>query len=83
MILIAVIFGYISGIAPIIAYKILENKKEKVQVENQKKEEKVSNEIFDEWLNGPKKENEINENKQVTSEDIFKEYVTGKVEKGE
>ena len=69
MILIAVIVGYILGIAPFVAPKILELRKEKAVEETNKEDEKTHNEIFDEWLNGPKK--------TVNQADIYNEYITG------
>ena len=73
MILIAVIVGYILGIAPFIFPKILDAKKE--MPENVSSEDiKTQNEIFDEWLNGPK----------LNQEDLYKEYMTGEeTRKGE
>ena len=72
MILIAVIVGYILGIAPFIVLKIVNNKEQKVAENKEEENYKVQQEIFDEWLNGPKKENQINQ------EDIINEYLTGK-----
>lgn len=70
MILLAVIVGYILGIAPLVVPKIIELIKDKsTEVINQE-EEKTQTEIFNEWLNGPTKE--------VNQEDIYNEYITGK-----
>lgn len=84
MVLIAVIIGYLLGIAPFITPKILELincKKE----EKQSKEDKTTQEqILDEWLNGAsKKEAPVNEEIQKNQADIFKEYLTGIETKGE
>lgn len=68
MILVAVIIGYLLGVAPFIVPKIIERIDSKQKVEVNQEEEKERNEIFDEWLNGAK---------QVNQEDIYKEYVTG------
>ena len=70
MILIAVIVGYILGIAPFIVPKVLEMKNNKVHEQINEEEEKTQAEIFSEWLNGPKKE--------VNQSDIYNEYITGK-----
>ena len=79
MILIAVIVGYVLGIAPFIYIKLLERQKN-TQVEKQ--EEKIEDktqEILDEWLNGAKEVNKV----EVTQEDLYEEYTTGIVKKGE
>lgn len=73
MILIAVIVGYILGIAPFVVPKILEMKNNKVKEQTDKDEEKTQVEIFNEWLNGPQKEPA-----KVNQEDIYNEYITGK-----
>lgn len=81
MVLIAVIIGYLLGIAPFITPKILELihcKKE----ERQNKDDKTSQEqILDEWLNGTSKEE--TQTTQVNQADILKEYLTGIETKGE
>ena len=74
MILLAVIVGYILGIAPFVVPKILELRKNKVVEDTNKEDSKTQNEIFDEWLNGPKQE--VNTN-QVNQEEIYNEYITG------
>lgn len=68
MILIAVIVGYILGVTPFVAPKILEIRNNKVN-EQINKEEKTQTEIFNEWLNGPQKE--------INQSDIYNEYITG------
>ena len=68
MILIAVIVGYILGVTPFIAPKILGIRNNKVN-EQINKEEKTQTEIFNEWLNGPQKE--------INQSDIYNEYITG------
>ena len=74
MILVAVIVGYVLGAMPVVLPKIIEfintRKKTIEEVEDDEKQK----EIFDEWLNGPKKEQN-----GVIQEDIFNEYVTGQV----
>ena len=73
MILIAVIVGYILGITPFIVLKIINNKEVKIEENREAEFYKVQQEILDEWLNGPKKqENTINQ------QDIINEYLTGK-----
>ena len=76
MILIAVIVGYILGIAPFVVPKIVEMKQNKTKREVEVQEDKTTTEIINEWLNGPQKEDEEN---NVTQQDIYNEYVTGKV----
>lgn len=71
MIILAVIVGYILGIAPFVVPKILELRKNKVVEETNKEDVKTQNEIFDEWLNGPAKTNQVNQ------EEIYNEYITG------
>lgn len=79
MILIAVIVGYILGIAPFVVPKIIELKdNEKQEIEN-KKESKSQEDILYEWLNGKAEE----DTKKVNQQDIYEEYVTGKTTKGE
>lgn len=73
MILLAVIVGYILGITPFVAPKVIEIYKNRKKEETETQESKEQAEIFDEWLNGPK---ENNSNK-VNQEDIYKEYITG------
>lgn len=81
MILVAVIIGYLLGIAPFIIPKIIERidrKAEKAEeIEQKEKDEKEQIEILDEWLNGAKQG--INEPRQVNQQEIFEEYMTGKV----
>lgn len=79
MILIAVIVGYMLGIAPSIYRDITDKTKEKKQVITHETEKTEQQEIFEEWLNGPKEVNKT----EITQEDIYKEYTTGIVEKGE
>ncbi len=70
MVLIAVIVGYVLGIAPFIYKTIVEKTDKKEATEKQASTEQ----IFNEWLNGPEKTN------QETN--IYDEYMTGEV-KGE
>lgn len=83
MILAAVIIGYVLGIAPFIVPKIIEridkNKTIKIKEQVEEKEKEYS-ELLDEYLNGPKQEDPlINEPKQINQQEIYEEYVTGKV----
>lgn len=71
MILVAVIVGYILGVLPHVLPKILVMFENKKAVKAEVKENKEQQEILDEWLNGPKQKNEVNQ------ADIYKEYVTG------
>lgn len=71
MILLAVIVGYILGIAPFVVPKILELRRNKVVEETEKEDTVTQNEIFNEWLNGPVKTNQVNQ------EEIYEEYITG------
>ena len=70
MVLIAVLVGYVLGIAPFIYKTIVEKTDKKEATEKQASAEQ----IFNEWLNGPEKTN------QETN--IYDEYMTGEV-KGE
>lgn len=79
MILIAVIVGYILGIAPFVVPKIIELKDNKKQEIENKKESKSQEDILYEWLNGKTEE----DTKKVNQQDIYEEYVTGKTTKGE
>ena len=73
--ILAVVIGYLLGVAPFVTPKIvtlIQNRVGKI------KEEKTENEaldIFNEWLNGP----QDTEKEKVNQEDIYNEYVTGKV----
>lgn len=70
MVLIAVIIGYVLGMAPFIYKTIVEKTDKKEEIKKQTSAEQ----IFNEWLNGPEKAN------QETN--IYDEYVTGET-KGE
>ena len=72
MILIAVIVGYILGIAPFAVPNILEIVQNKRNEQESQKDERKELEIFDEWLNGPKKEKNLK-----NQEDIYQEYISG------
>lgn len=72
MILIAVVVGYILGITPFIVLKIINNKEQKVEENREAESYKEQQEIFDEWLNGPKKDNST-----INQQDIINEYFTG------
>lgn len=75
MILVAVIVGYMLGAMPFVLPKIIELIKTKTKTVEEAKENKEQKEIFDEWLNGPKKEN----SNGINQADIYNEYVTGEV----
>ena len=70
MVLIAVVVGYVLGIAPFIYKTIVEKTDKKEATEKQASAEQ----IFNEWLNGPEKTNQ--------EPNIYDEYMTGEV-KGE
>ena len=71
MILIAVIVGYVLGITPFIVMKFINNKEVRVAENKEAEFYKVQQEIFDEYLNGPKHDYRINQ------QDIINEYLTG------
>lgn len=75
MILLAVIVGYILGIAPFVVPKVVELIQNRAKRNIETQEDKTTTEIIDEWLNGPQKEKE----NQVTQQDIYNEYITGEV----
>lgn len=79
ILIIAVIVGYILGIAPFVVPKIIELKDNKKQEIENKKESKSQEDILYEWLNGKTEE----DTKKVNQQDIYEEYVTGKTTKGE
>ena len=81
--ILAIVVGYLLGIAPFIVPKIIERideiKIEKIEIKEKEKEEEQK-EIYDEWLNGKKQlEPLINEPRQVDQHELFEEYMTGKV----
>lgn len=73
MIILAVIIGYILGIAPFVAPNIIEKIEATKKVKEEAEDSKEQEEIFNEWLNG------VNEPKQVDQHELFEEYMTGKV----
>lgn len=79
MILIAVIIGYILGVAPFLYPKFMEKQEQNKQAKQEDSKGKEVNEIFNEWLNGP----EQKQTTQVDQADIYNEYMTGIVKKGE
>ena len=79
MILISVIIGYLLGMAPYIYKEIKEIIIQKQENKIQKNETTEMEKILDEYLNGAKEE----DNTKINQEDIFEEYITGKVTKGE
>lgn len=70
MILVAVIVGYILGVMPFVFPKVIEFMGRRTKTVAEAKEDKEQKEIFDEWLNGPKKDG-------VNQADIYNEYITG------
>lgn len=70
MILLAVIVGYTLGAMPFVLPKIIELIKTRTKTVEEAKENKEQKEIFDEWLNGPKKDG-------INQADIYNEYITG------
>ena len=83
MILISVIVGYLLGIISFIMPKLLEKREIQMEIKENKDQYKSQEEILDEWLNGPKSNEELKAQK-INQEDIFKEYITGiKSPKGE
>lgn len=75
MILTAVIVGYILGIAPFVVPKIIGIMQNRVKERNDSQESKEQQEVFDEWINGPRKDSD----NKVNQQDIYNEYLTGKV----
>ena len=73
MILVAVIVGYTLGAMPFVLPKAIELIGRRTKTVEEAKENKEQKEIFDEWLNGPKKEN----NNGINQADIYNEYITG------
>ena len=72
--IIAMIIGYILGIAPFITPKIIELVRNRVNTSKKEEENKEQAEIFDEWLNGAKKEETPT---SINQQDIYNEYITG------
>lgn len=68
MVVIAVVIGYLLGVAPFVVPKIIERIDSKKNVEITEAEEKEQNEIFNEWIYGGNK---------VNQQDLYNEYVTG------
>lgn len=75
MILLAVIVGYILGMAPYVVPKIVELIQSRVKRDIAAQEDKTTAEIADEWLNGPQQDKED----KITQQDIYNEYITGNV----
>lgn len=80
MLIIAIVVGYILGVAPFLwlEYKDKYLQKEEAKTENDERKNDML-EIIDEYLNG-KKETEIKGNNKIQDEiqyDIYKEFVTG------
>ena len=71
MVVIAVVIGYLLGVAPFVVPKIIEridNNKNLKYKEEQEKEAKEQEEIYNEWVYGASK---------VNQQDLYNEYVTG------
>lgn len=84
MLLLAVMLGYILGVAPVVVYFLWQNRKEiiiKAEEKEQKEDEKKTTDILSEWLYGKPKDESVNEpvneKKPVNQEQIFKEYIGG------
>lgn len=80
MLLLAVMLGYILGVAPVVVYFLWQNRREiiiKTEKKEQKEEEKKTTDILSEWLYGKPKDESVNEKKPVNQEQIFKEYIGG------
>ena len=80
MLIIAIVVGYILGVAPFLwlEYKDKYLQKEEAKTENNENENDMLK-IIDEYLNG-KKETEAKEENEKNDEiqyDIYKEFVTG------
>jgi len=81
MILFAVIIGYLLGVAPSIYKEIKEIINKREEKSNAEKDGIETQELLDEWLNGPKKTETIEtpqNNNGVNQADIYTEYITGK-----
>lgn len=78
MILLAVFMGYLLGIAPFLYKEIQTIIQEKEENQTAKKEQNDATQILDEWLNGKQ---EVSN--KANQEDIYQEYMTGVVKKGE
>ena len=81
MLIIAIVVGYILGVAPFLwlEYKDKYLQKEEAKTENDERKNDML-EIIDEYLNGTKETETIKENENVQDEiqyDIYKEFVTG------
>lgn len=78
MILLAVFMGYLLGIAPFLCKEIQTIIQKEKENQTAKKEQNDATQILDEWLNGKQ---EVNN--KANQEDIYQEYMTGVVKKGE
>ena len=85
MILLAVVVGYLLGVAPSIYKEIKEIINKREEKSNAEKDGIKTQELLDEWLNGPKKPEEPakpetteNNNVGINQADIYTEYITGK-----
>jgi len=73
MVLVAVIIGYILGVAPVVLYFLWQNRNMKSLKVFEKEEAETKN-IINEWLYGKQ---EKNDKKEVSQEEIFNEYMGG------
>jgi len=73
MVLVAVIIGYILGIAPVVVYFLWQNRNIKPIKAVEENNEETKN-IISEWVYGKQEEND---KKQVSQDKIFEEYVGG------
>lgn len=78
MILFAVFMGYLLGIAPFLYKEIQTILQKKEENQTAKKEQNDATQILDEWLNGKQEASN-----KANQEDIYQEYMTGVVKKGE
>ena len=71
MIIVAVIVGYLLGITPFVIPKAIDLINSFKSNKTREEERKEEQDILDEWLNGPKEKNEVNQ------QEIYNEYMTG------
>lgn len=73
MVLVAVIIGYILGVAPVVVYFLWQNRNIKPIKAVEQNNDETKN-IINEWLYGKQEEND---KKQVSQDKIYEEYVGG------
>lgn len=76
MVLVAVIIGYILGVAPVVVYFLWQNRNMKPVKAVEENEYETKN-IITEWLYGKQDNQDVNDKKQVSQDKIFEEYVGG------